>query len=81
MPVGGRDFTEPLRPALGTTQAPIQRVQGHFPGEKRPESRVSHPPHLTLRLKKEQNYLPSRRHLSADVKNATKFCNGLSVTR
>jgi len=30
----GRDFPHPSRPALGLTQAPIQRVLGLFPGDK-----------------------------------------------
>jgi hypothetical protein len=30
----GRDFLHPSRPALGSTQPPIQSVQGPFPGGK-----------------------------------------------
>ena len=30
----GRDFPHPPRPALGTTQPPIQWVLGLFPGDK-----------------------------------------------
>jgi hypothetical protein len=30
----GRDISQPSRPALGSTQAPIQWVPGLFPGDK-----------------------------------------------
>jgi hypothetical protein len=40
----GRDFPHPSRPALGTTQPPIQWVRGLFPEVKRPGRGVDHPP-------------------------------------
>ena len=39
----GRDFPNPLRPALGPTQPPIQMGTGYFSGVKRPGGGVDHP--------------------------------------
>ena len=44
IPVGGRDFPHPSRPALGPTQPPIQWVLGFFQGVKRLGRCVDHPP-------------------------------------
>ena len=43
-PNGGRDFPHPSRPTLGPTRPPIQWVPGSFPGVKRPQRGVDHPP-------------------------------------
>ena len=53
IPVGGRDFPHPSRPALGSTQPPVQWVPGPSRGVKRPGRGVDHPPHLAPGLKKE----------------------------
>jgi len=40
----GGDFPHPSRPALGHTQAPIQKGNGSFPGVMRPGRGVGHQP-------------------------------------
>jgi len=57
-PGGGRDFPHPSGLALGPTLPPIQWVLGLSPGVKQPGHGIDHPPHLSLRLKKEQSYTP-----------------------
>ena len=44
IPVGGRDFSHPSRPALEPTQPPIQWVPGLSWGVKRPGRCVKQPP-------------------------------------
>jgi hypothetical protein len=55
IPVGGRDFLHPSRPALGPTQ-PHTMGTGLFQGVKRPRSGVDHSSLLAPRLKKEYSY-------------------------
>jgi hypothetical protein len=47
-----QDFPRPARPALGSTQPPIQWVRGHSRGVKRRGS-VNNTHHLVTRSKKE----------------------------
>ena len=47
IPVGGRDFPHPSRPALGPTQPPVQWV---FLGVKRSGRGADHPPHLSAEV-------------------------------
>jgi len=54
-PVGGRDFANRSRPALGLTQPPIQWVLWHSRGKLRRDA--DNPPHLAPRLKKEYSYI------------------------
>ena len=49
-----RDFSYPSKPALGPTLYNGYRV--YFPGVKRKERGVYHPPNLTSRFKKEWKY-------------------------
>jgi hypothetical protein len=49
----GRDFPHPSRLALKSDPASYTMGTGSFPGVKRPERGVDHPPHLAPRLKKE----------------------------
>ena len=51
IPREGADFPNPSRPALGSTQPPVQWMPGHFPGLKRPGRGVDHPPPTTAGLK------------------------------
>ena len=39
-----RDFPQPSRPVLSSTQPPIQRIPGLFPGSKSAGRGVEHPP-------------------------------------
>jgi len=50
---GGQFFLPLSRPALRPTQPPLQWVLGLFPGVKWQRHGIDHPPHLSLRLKKE----------------------------
>ena len=50
---GGGEICRTRQPALEPTQPPMQWVPVFFPGIKRPERGVDHPPHLAPRLKKE----------------------------
>jgi hypothetical protein len=52
IPVGGRDFPHTSRPALGTTQNPINGYRV-FPGYKAVGCGVDHPPHLRAKQKKQ----------------------------
>lgn len=45
-----QDFPHPSTLALGLTQSPIERVEGH-PWGKRPGCGINHPPQLALGLK------------------------------
>jgi hypothetical protein len=50
----GTRFFATVQTGPGVPQLPVQWVPGLFPGVKRPGRDVEHPPHLALRLKKEQ---------------------------
>jgi len=52
-PGGGPEFPHLSRPAVKSTQPPIQRLPGLFPAVKWPGRDVDHSSHLALRLKKE----------------------------
>jgi hypothetical protein len=59
----GRDFPQPSRPVLGSTQTPIKWIPGLFPGGgggKQPGCAVDHPPSSSARVKERaQLYLYS----------------------
>jgi hypothetical protein len=48
----GRDFPHLSRPALGTTQPPVQWVEGLSRGQRRPGRGTDHPPHLVQMSRK-----------------------------
>jgi len=55
IPVGTR-FSAPVHTGLGTQTASYTMGIGSSLGVKRPGRGVEHPPHLSPRLKKEENY-------------------------
>ena len=54
-------FPYPSRPALRSTQPPVQWVPGHSRGVKRPGRGVNYPPQLGPRFKKEYSYTSTHR--------------------
>ena len=56
IPVGGPLFPYPFRPAVGTTQPPLQRVPGLFPGGKAAERGADHPPTSSAEVRKKYSY-------------------------
>jgi hypothetical protein len=58
----GRYFPHPSRPTLGPSQPPIQWIQGSFPGVKRLDRGVDHPPPSIAEVKERvqlYHYSPS----------------------
>jgi hypothetical protein len=55
LPVGAT-FSAPVQTNPGAHQASYTMGTGCFTGVKRPGRCVDHPPHITMRLKKEQSY-------------------------
>jgi len=51
--VGGARFSAPVQTGPGAHPASYIMGAGSFPGVKRPECGVDHPPHLAPRLNKE----------------------------
>jgi len=49
-------LSKPLRPALGHTHLPIQRLPGSFPGVNLPVREVNHTPSPNAEVKNEWNY-------------------------
>jgi len=54
-----RHFSHPFRPALRSTQPPVQWVPGLSCGVKRPGRGIIHPHYPAQRLKKEWSYISS----------------------
>jgi len=52
----GTRFSAPVQTGPGTRPASYAMGTRYFPGTKRPERGVDHPPHLAPRLKKEYSY-------------------------
>ena len=50
---GGARFSAPVQTSPGAHPAFYKTGTASFPGVKRPERGVDHPPHLALRLKEE----------------------------
>jgi len=50
-PGGGRDFRHSSRPVLGPTLPPYKGHRVSFPGGKRPERGVNHPPPFSAEVK------------------------------
>ena len=53
IPVGGARFSSPVQTVPEAHPASYTMGKGSFPGVKRPERGVDHPPHIAPRLKKE----------------------------
>jgi hypothetical protein len=70
VPVGSRIFSSPDRPALMSTQPPIQWVPGIYPREvKRPGREVDHSPSTSAEVKKMWIYTSTPIRLNGVVLN------------